>query len=200
MNFYKNRFLPVKIFVVMFSLFSFVFFIPSSIAQEKVSSESSVIEKLTQSVQKILDLLVVALEPRNNIIDEPSTTNTRTPSYYIPHCLRNSETWDTSNVFKEDADWSMHLIPKVGNSSYNIIMDQFIDLNGDGLVDYFYNSNMNYTSYQSGTHNQIADYTRLATCIMLNTGSGWEIAYRCVTGFDEDTLQPFYRGDCADMS
>ena len=70
--------------------------------------------------------------------------------------------------------------------------DQFLDINGDGLLDYIYFLKM----YQGVTVNSNLE----GSCIILNNGNGWDIAYKCVAlgPVVDDGYKPLFYGDCAD--
>ncbi|MFH1564402.1 MAG: hypothetical protein ABIC82_00970 [bacterium] len=64
-----------------------------------------------------------------------------------------------------------------------------LDLNGDGLADYIWK--------EERVGNAI---TSTRTCVMLNNGHGWDIAYRCVElVFPDDIFGTRYFGDCAQL-
>jgi hypothetical protein len=75
--------------------------------------------------------------------------------------------------------------------------EQFIDLNGDGLLDYLY---VFHEYSRNGAH-QI-HRRKNQECVYLNNGQGWDLAYRCkadvVIPFDpEQEITQDYYGDCA---
>lgn len=112
---------------------------------------------------------------------------------YNPSCLDNYEDWPQSDTKNEDAAWSLGDIPlfPAGISDtwvFDDAMRQFIDLNGDGLLDFLY-----YLKYRESTHSLNNSYE----CVLLNNGQGWDIAYRCVGVWSSGNGFKYY-GDCAD--
>lgn len=111
------------------------------------------------------------------------------------HCVDDYLSWPTSTT-RKDAPWSLNNIPgsyrhlHMGNGYYKeedeSAIRQFLDINGDSLVDfiYHYSKPMAY----GGVNNNSS-----ASCTMLNNGSGWDIVYQCV--FKDGS----YYGDCADI-
>ena len=96
----KNR--KILALCLVLFLFILVFWQGSSFAfkkQEVVVGKGKTLETLTKSVQKILDLLIVALKPKEemNFLD---TINSKIASYYLPHCLSD---WETYGYFADTA-------------------------------------------------------------------------------------------------
>ncbi len=141
-----------------------------------------------------------------------------------PNCLDNYENWPSSQHKKNNANWDLDfLIP----TQPNLELNQFMDVNGDGLLDYLYILNSQSVSeykYSSGMGSY--SYTRYfvdgveiqdqkwhsqQACVYLNNGSGWDLAYRCMmknelirsewvgnTAYTD--YEPMFYGDCADTS
>lgn len=114
-----------------------------------------------------------------------------------PSCLDGYLSWPTSNTFKNDAPWSTHLMyGGVGSQQGDAHkINTFLDVNGDGLNDYIYSKKYLVNVRVNGVYTR---YNTGGSCVLLNNGSGWDIAYKCMakhssTGF-------IYYGDCADLS
>jgi hypothetical protein len=122
-----------------------------------------------------------------------ATTQTAFALLNTGRCFDPYQSWSNSSTYKSTADWNMRFMPNalpyhhpgpyggktpvIGTTSR--LFEQFIDLNGDGLVDYIY-------SYRS--QNQVP---ASRDCVNLNTGTGWENVYRCAKS------GATYYGDCA---
>lgn len=144
-----------------------------------------------------------------------------------PTCLDNYESWPSSSREKQNAKWSTDfLVPiTIGQGAQDI--QQFMDINGDGLLDYLYVNNQyqifgyeyHYGSYGSsyshilidGVETQDKKWRIKNSCVYLNNGAGWDVAYRCVVstkhlrtetvGRDQHHYrEPVFYGDCADVS
>lgn len=81
----------------------------------------------------------------------------------------------SSSTFK-DSEWFPDFA--LGSSS----PQSFVDLNGDGLVDFIYSHH-----WSSGRY----------SCVALNNGSGWDIVHNCRMTYSSG-IWTFY-GDCADV-
>ncbi len=103
-------------------------------------------------------------------------------------CLSDYQDWDSSGTFKSGVSWETYnIIGQQNNGGGSIPVNQFLEINGDGLVDHVY------------YYNRISDNKAYVdACTMLNTGSGWEIVYKCVTTAQDGVFT--YYGDCADTS
>ncbi len=86
-------------------------------------------------------------------------------------CLRGYETWPTSDTRKTDADWSPYEFV-AHSSTIPALGSRLIDLNGDGLLDYLYSYNTDYSYTLSGVPHY---FTSESSCVMINTGKGWEV-------------------------
>ncbi|MBI5414700.1 hypothetical protein HZA38_04260 [Candidatus Peregrinibacteria bacterium] len=105
-------------------------------------------------------------------------------------CTLNSG-WPSSANLKTDAPWSTLAFPILTtDSSYQPPAEQFLDVNGDGLADYMHRKHtINQTQYH------------VEDCVYINTGSGWDVAFRCQGSYDFSTPDNTrWYGDCADMS
>lgn len=115
-----------------------------------------------------------------------------------PTCLDNYTTWSHSTTYLPDAPWNLDFIPRENtgaSSTDSYINEQFVDLNGDGLADYIYK----YAAY-TGSSSHFGDDQ---TCVYLNNGAGYDLAYRCVSSVvynaNGTIASQNYYGDCADM-
>lgn len=112
---------------------------------------------------------------------------------YNPSCLDNYGTWPQSDTRNTGAPWSLgdFTIFPAGtfvNFPRDYGLRQFIDLNGDGLLDFVY--------YVKSLHNDLSA-NNSSECVLLNNGQGWDIAYRCVVTRSGQQGVTYY-GDCAD--
>ena len=101
----------------------------------------------------------------------------------------------TSSTYQQ-SDWDLSFIrtQEVNEPRHYSSINQFIDLNGDGLVDYVnaYTKN-NKTDYTDGSYTYHG-------CVFLNTGHGFEQVHACdatiyKNGYGD--LEQSFNGDCA---
>ena len=115
-----------------------------------------------------------------------------------PTCFDNYQSWPRSTTKNTSAHWNMNKFPAIGAStSRPKTYEQFLDVNGDGLVDHLF-SEWRYHNY-GGTH--VID-TQEKTCVTLNTGTGWETEYKCLSIKESDGAGGYekaYYGDCAQL-
>lgn len=146
---------------------------PGSTLESKMSELIDSQNKLTVALQK-------ALEPNNQFKipdSEPQQaggdgTNTPPPQ----SCTQNYQEWPSSNIYKR-SDWDPYEMMFAGNNAGA----HYYDINGDGLLDYFF------LSY-AGSQRQ--------SCVHLNTGRGWDMVYGCYAY--KNNLDPWiFYGDCA---
>ena len=172
----------------------------TAFGQEVATTVSKKVSDLTELI-KVQDRIASALE---KLVEEDSGSvdpDVGTKAYAInnsvpnPTCLDNYASWNHSGTFDPDAEWNLDFMPKEsysnGDTDDEFIDEQFVDLNGDGLADYFYR----FSKYYSGYGGQSWDYT----CVYLNNGSGFDAVYRCYSVVDYSPLTQDYYGDCADM-
>ena len=96
----------------------------------------------------------------------------------------------------QESDWDFSF---VRTQSYNEAreypsINQFIDLNGDGLTDYVNAYTKNDDSYYSN-----GGYT-YSGCVFLNNGHGFEQVHYCIATITKNsncTLSQSFDGDCA---
>jgi hypothetical protein len=106
-----------------------------------------------------------------------------------PSCVDDYDTWYSSTTYNPNAQWDITFMPNSYDLSQNPRNHQFVDVNGDGLQDYV-------VSHLDGRHPQnTSQYPPKAYCVALNTGIGWEVAFRCVIKYSGVNVT--YYGDCA---
>lgn len=109
--------------------------------------------------------------------------------------FRDWATWPYSHTLKQDAAWSTLLMPartwNAQNSIGEMPLRQFIDLNGDGMLDFIFSDGvMNI----GGTW----EIYELKSVVLLNNGHGWDIAFKCIAQADNKVpANSEFRGDCA---
>ncbi len=174
-----------------FGLVLGVFFTTTGMAQE--STQENIL------IQKIDDL-VTALQGGSNQIPDENVQLQSGFGFIEPNCLQDITTLPKSR-YKKDSDWDISKLPVPTNSSSSEKQHNFLDLNGDGLLDVLY-----YKAKTGGTPNYIKSqddsstgnyYWAYDTCVMLNNGAGWDVVYRCSV-YDSSYKVWFY-GDCADI-
>lgn len=117
---------------------------------------------------------------------EVSAPQNFNPSEEFPTCLDNYTTLPSSTTPRQGQDWELAFMPTMGSADQNRKRELFIDVNGDGLLDYLFTDRANtppFKTYQD--------------CLYLNTGAGWEPAYRC---YYNSNISNLYYGDCADTA
>lgn len=140
------------------------------------------------SIEQQVGRLATALEGLLVQSKQPAMSQTMWANWGVknPTCLDNYGTWKKSNVYTNKAKWNVDFIPHTGvtsNTSTQPSKDSFVELNGDGLPDYIYTERTN-TPYNSTKYG--------GSCVYLNNGSGFDLAYKCYAGTSSD-----YYGDCA---
>ncbi|MCX6784417.1 MAG: hypothetical protein NTV81_00580 [Candidatus Komeilibacteria bacterium] len=118
-----------------------------------------------------------------------------------PTCTDNWRSWQNSDEFNPNAEWNLAKlpVPPVGwmnrdDDNYHTyfardrVVSQFMDINGDGLQDYLYSFRL------TDTPNNLK-VNLMSDCVLLNTGHGWNVAYKCQTTTEGGSLR--YFGDCA---
>lgn len=199
-----KRLFSSKLFISIALLFCIVLTLSqTAFGQEVATSVSKKVSDLTELI-KVQDRIASALEKLveedTSSVDPGATTkaaiisNETVPN---PSCFDNHTTWDSSSTYKT-SDWNLDFIPREKYDSDQpeswYTDEQFVDLNGDGLSDYIYK----YSYYINAYGNK---YTNDQTCVYLNNGSGFDVAYRCVADvYYAPTESESYYGDCADMS
>ncbi len=179
----------------------FVFLNYSSLEAQEISSksasifESSGLEKVADAIWKLADVLSSATtESKSDIKADPS------PAANAPLCV-NSPDLPRSFKKKTGADWNLNLVVGSGTT--------WLDINGDGLLDYMYYSK---TKSSSSTQSYVDEHGSISktiysenSCVGLNTGNGWNVVYRCFSSLEDDgdpattnTYNIVYYGNCAD--
>lgn len=120
-----------------------------------------------------------------------------------PTCLDNYESWTHSQQYNPNNNWNLDFLPFETNFSADSQhnpdrrREQFIDLNSDGLVDYFYA----FHGHWDQVPNQQSGRRENLECVYLNNGNGWDRVYRCVAKVDVPynggEVTQNYWGDCA---
>ena len=163
----------------------------NTFAQQKeltTSTDNVDLQLLIDSQKQLTDALAALAQPANNEIDDLVVSNASNPvgdgTNFPPNniCTLDYESWDSSDTY-QSSDWALeelYVNPSVGTPNH------FLDLNGDGLVDYFY-----YYRYTAGS------VSHVRSCVHLNNGVGWDLTYKCyVTRPSHSDPWTFY-GDCA---
>lgn len=115
----------------------------------------------------------------------PAQAESQASMKALQRCFWNYQSWAKSTTLKMDAPWSTLDIkssPPWNNAGP--VTNQFLDVNGDGLLDHIYSSYLN--GYGEIYINE---------CLLLNTGRGWTPGFKCV-GETINGIDTFY-GDCA---
>ncbi|MBT4936674.1 hypothetical protein HON22_02040 [Candidatus Peregrinibacteria bacterium] len=103
----------------------------------------------------------------------------------VKECFWDGDFLDTVNFDQPWSTWYMPFVRQSFNSDDpgETPYRAFIDINGDSLVDFMYKRQV--TTSQGLTAKQ--------DCVMLNTGSGWNIAFSCENSSSNVNA---YRGTC----
>lgn len=154
----------------------------SSTWAQEAASESALLQKLDLLIEQLTILSTSSskhIETSNEIGLQYTASGTD-----VPGCLDNYNTLPSSTTFNYSAPWSTVNFYNGSNSTagYQEKINNFVDINGDGLNDYFYRYSYVYSSKR-----------REEACVLLNNGSGWDVAYRCLT------INGTYYGDCAQI-
>jgi hypothetical protein len=183
-----NKF-SATIAVAMVSLIAGAGISSSTWAQES-TGESVLIEKLDALVGQLSKLAAKSeVEDDRPVADELQIMNSGVSN---PMCLDNYDSWPISNTFNPNAAWSIHGFWSWGNSNYAPHFENMTDLNGDGLVDYIYRHSYAYT--YGGARVNAGE-----SCVLLNNGNGWDVAFKCYAGWDSANSLPLFKGDCAQL-
>ena len=158
------------------------------IAREISDSKKSGIEKLADAII----LLAQTLKGDEN--ENVSGLSLQSVYWDNPTCVSDWDTWENSGTRKTNISWDTNKFP-ANNIDGDKNRRNFIDMNGDGLLDFLYY----YTyAHQYNGHFMHAN----SSCVLLNNGEGWDTAYRCVSNRKEidGVYHTWYYGDCADMT
>ena len=171
-------------------------------AKELPRLEQSGIEKLAEAINRAVD----AFAPKEA---EPVSPQFNLETYHSHdpfECFDDIASYPWSTNYKEDVQWQIDFIPRGitryedgSTSTYaekNQPYSQFLDINGDGLLDYLYVDSYEY--YGPGIQvNYPKKYLR--SCVMINTGTNWERAYVCKATINY-TGNDHFQGDCAEVT
>lgn len=169
----------------------------STFAQKAGDSVEGELSKLTQTLEKLLIKKEVSSEKERNLM---AAQDHKIP---VDSCIDNYKSkWKKSNTYDSSSDWNMLFMarkPHYGGSADQRSLfekEQFIDLNGDGLVDYLY-SDRHYYGASTFTSQDLV-------CVYLNNGSGFDEVFKCVIeaadvndGKGGTVYKHIYYGDCA---
>lgn len=129
----------------------------------------------------------VALSPEKNFagllfpkVFASSGTMKSGCTWGVTGTLPSSNTYNTDGI-----PWAIDFYNPTQTATYTSEASNFLDVNGDGMTDYVYAFDNNYTS------------TIQERCVYLNNGNGWDLAYYCKYNSAAD---PKFLGDCADTS
>ena len=148
---------------------------------ETITKTSSLEEKLDKLADSQVQLseTISELLVQEEVPTEPTAAMASSTTH--PVCTIDIANNTSSTTYK-DTDWTP-LMTEQGSSYYH---NSFIDLNGDGLLDYLFVS-------QTGTF--------MKDCVYLNHGAGWERVHVCYAVYNYPVSGEWnYRGDCADFS
>jgi hypothetical protein len=180
------------IFLLSISTLLIGFGAVSTTSAQEISTENVLLQKLDALVEQLANLA------RNTQTSSTETTGIQmqyASGVSNPTCLDNYQSWPNSLVRKTGVAWDPTNLPVPEYPHYTQIHRSFLDLNGDGLVDYIHHDGKH--SLYSGQYN----YNNIKSCVMLNNGSGWDTAFRCVSQVSGSTgnYNIRYYGDCADI-
>jgi len=102
-----------------------------------------------------------------------------------PTCVDNWNEWPHSHEQRADIPHPIQFMPGEDPHENVGIREFFLNMNNDNLLDYIYANKTQWDRTQ-----------QIEECVALNTGSGWNISYRCVVRRDAGN-DPTYYGDCA---
>ena len=161
-------------------------------SMSETSAKNEKGSKFERQLLKKLDHLLELLSPH-----DPEESSGENPSLQEANynserrsCVDNYTVWPTSNTKKANVDWNLEFIPFENYYDQGgKRREQFLDLNGDGVLDYLYAHKYNNSAYS------IAE-----ECVYLGTGSGWNKAYECRSQERRYSSEPVtYYGDCAQL-
>lgn len=168
-------------------LVGFITIADKTVAQEGDSGLAAQVDRMAEQIGKLAEALTPQsastaseIAPMEVALQNIASGHT---SPYALGCTADYSSWNSSAIPKLDSAWNLLLLPLVGpvDKTY-----QFIDINGDGLNDFF--------ASQRGSFGTVND------CLLLNNGNGWDLAYRCVVARTNDSNGDSmftYYGDCA---
>ncbi|CAM1364356.1 hypothetical protein [Tenacibaculum xiamenense] len=189
--------------------------------KDKGTDFGTQMERLAEQVERLVDLIggekdEVVVEEENKALSGITLQSSFNNSIN-PTCLDNWEAFPSSNIENKNAPWSLTSMPYHYSNSQLSTMRQFVDINGDGLLDIIYNRQgygigQNREYYLQHGKERVRTvqtgqtYTSNNSCVMLNNGTGWDVVYRCksVWNFkdrvgDLEEGEVKYYGDCAQL-
>lgn len=171
--------------------------------ETKAQASDTLIQKIDALVTG-LDALVKAINPKETAdkdaeanLEEENSLQSVGVHMEFPGCLDNYEAWPTSNKPKQGQIWDLSVFNQQPAYHQNVV-EQFIDMNGDGLLDYIYMDRGTHPTYLPGKR-----FRQFSGCLLTNNGSGHDVSFRCVVrrAYDSRTRKynVNYYGDCADL-
>lgn len=158
-------------------------------AQQAVQSTTSNLEsqmtELIESQNRLASAMEKAFMPEEE--SEIGGTTMALTSGTPPRekCFDNFQSWPSSDTYKQ-VDWDLSITGYIGSSYYPA--HNFVDVNGDGLIDYFF------------IRDDVGTIPIRKQCLYINNGSGWERVFKCYSQFNSSTDVWTHYGDCADVS
>lgn len=175
--------LKISLLVSLALVLSAGFFVTRFSLAEEVENQVLMMEgQMSQLIEAQLQLTqaIEGMFPENgggDYMPQPQAAGGDGTLFPPPgNCISAKQEWSSSNTYS-DSDWSTQS-KYTGSSRIN----QYLDINGDGLPDHL--------DYKN-------DSSLILSCIHLNTGSGWELAHKC-WGQKVNNVWTFY-GDCAEV-
>lgn len=147
---------------------------------DKMAQLESQVQSLLQFKQQVENYnpnVVPTIDDLKNVDQAPQQAGgdgTKFPPSNI--CTSDYLEWPSSDTYKKSDEWPVENV----YLPVNTISDQYIDLNGDGLVDRL-------VGYRPSGG--------LINCVYLNNGRGWDLVHKCY-GKANNNIWTFY-GDCA---
>ncbi len=211
----KKIIFAVTVFFVCGILFSTI---DISEAQNKIVTNNNVLntslnqklDSLIDKLEKIVNLITKnknEIDENNDFLVKKNERNNVLPVGNATGCAINNEykLWTSSYYRKESSDWNISMFPSTKKIPGGCHKENFLDLNGDGLVDYFYRYRYESSYIYLDGDVSVAGGITENTCVLLNNGHGWDVAYKCVVGQESidnksNNYRLVYFGDCADTN
>ena len=173
--------LVLSLFICSVLALGVVTALPTNAQESNGNGNNGLIAKIDELVSA---LKVLAIDAGQDTEVGQSELQYSSSGTDVPGCLDNFASFPTSTNFNYNAPWSTvnFNLGTSGTEGSQLLTNQFVDINGDGLNDHVYRK-----GYLS------AGKRREESCVLLNNGSGWDIVYRCFA-----TNGTFY-GDCAQI-
>ncbi len=151
-------------------------------------------------ISRLTEVLLELTNSQNNkysASQEDLSLQNSTVEIALSWCNETPPSTPSSFHYKENADWDTSLMAKLP-SGY--IANNFMDLNGDGLLDYIWYEKRPSLSYTTIDGKGIRVQSG---CVALNNGRGWDLVYKCIVSSkrnDAGDIYAYFYGDCADTS